>query len=75
MNVKVVLNREGVRELLRSEEVQECLMQEAAARCPEGCALDARVGTNRANVRIVTATEEAYREHLESNTLERAIGG
>lgn len=75
MKCKVALNSEGVRELLRCEEIQECLMQEAAARCPEGCALDPQVGTNRANVRIVTATEEAYREHLESNTLEKAIGG
>lgn len=75
MRVKVVLNTEGVRELLRCEEIQECLMQEAADRCPEGCALDAQVGTNRANVRIVTATEEAYRDHLENNTLEKAIGG
>ena len=75
MKCSVSLNREGVRELLRSAEVQECLMQEAAARCPEGCALDAQVGTNRANVRIVTVTEEAYLDHLENNTLEKAIGG
>lgn len=75
MGVKVELNREGVAELLRSSEVLECLMEHAAARCPEGCALSEYVGARRANVRITTATEEAYRDHLENNTLEKAIGG
>ena len=75
MSVEITLNREGVRELLRSEEVRERLMEEAAARCPEGCALSDYTGANRVNVRITTATEEAYREHLEHNMLEKAIGG
>lgn len=74
MSVKVELNSEGVRALLRSQEVMDALLEEAAARCPDGCALSEHVGTNRCNVRIETATEEAYRDHLENNTLEKAIG-
>jgi hypothetical protein len=74
MSVRVELIPEGVRAMLRSEEVQQRLMEEAAQRCPDGCALSEYVGRNRANVRITTATEEAYREHLEYNLLEKAIG-
>ena len=59
---KLTLNKKGVRELLRSTEVQTMLRGEAEARCPAGCSVDIKVGTNRANARIKADTAEAYRD-------------
>lgn len=67
------LNREGVRELLRSDEVTAMLEAEARARCPEGCSVNTYTGKNRANAEITTKTAEAYRANLENNTLLKAL--
>ena len=74
--VKVVLIREGVRELLRSEEIQTELkrrgqrVQEAAG---AGYEMDARVGVNRANVQITAKTFRARKSNLKHNTLLKAL--
>lgn len=72
---KFELNREGVRELLRSQEMLDMVMQVAQERCPEECVVDGYVGQNRVNARISTATDEAYLDNLSNNTLLKAIGG
>lgn len=69
---KFELNRAGVRELLRSAEVQAVLEAEAhfrAASLGDGYAVNAMAGQNRVNVRIVAESQEARAENLRENTL------
>ncbi len=73
--VRIELNREGVRELLRSEEVQQMLAEEARSRMPAGCEVDTQAGKNRANARITAVTKAAVSDNLKNNTLLKAIGG
>ncbi len=70
------LNRAGVRELLRSSEIQAVLEAEAAARAAalgDGYTVNTMVGQNRVNVRIVAESREAREENLRDNTLLTAI--
>lgn len=74
--VRIELNRAGVRNLLRSSEIQTMLAEEANSRAAglgPGYDVSVCVGRNRANARIAAETEEARRENLEDNTLLRAI--
>ena len=71
---KFVLNKAGVRELMQSEEMQDVLLEYAksiATRAGEG--YDVFVGKTRANVSVYTATEEAAKDNLDNNTLEKAV--
>lgn len=72
--IRFELNREGVRELLRSQEMQDVLVeyaQQISDRAGDG--YDVFVGQNRANVTVETTTEEAYGDNLDNNTLEKAV--
>ena len=74
--VKVELNRAGVRELLRSEEVGDMIAAEAQARCAtlgDGYSVNTRTGRNRVNAEILAETYAARRDNLKNNTLLRAI--
>lgn len=71
---KFVLNREGVRELMQSQEMVDVLTEYAtqvAARAGEGYSV--YIGKTRANVSVVADTDEAYQDNLDNNTLEKAI--
>jgi len=71
---KFVLNREGVRELMRSDEMVGVLTEFAdrvANRAGDG--YSTHIGPNRANVSVVTDTDEAYYDNLDNNTLEKSI--
>ena len=71
---KFVLNRAGVRELMQSQEMQGVLVEfagQVAERAGDG--YDVYIGTNRANVSVVTATEEAAADNFDHNTLEKSI--
>lgn len=73
---KFELNREGVRELMRSQEMQNVLVGYASSvanRAGEG--YDVHVGSTRANVSVETATKKAREDNLENNTLEKAVRG
>ena len=73
-NLKFVLNRAGVRELMQSQEMQDVLVEfagQVAERAGDGYSV--YVGTNRANVSVRTETEEAMADNLDHNTLEKAI--
>lgn len=73
-NFKFVLNRAGVRELMQSQEMQDVLVSYAGAVADRaGDGYDVYVGRNRANVSVGTATEEAYYDNLDHNTLEKSI--
>lgn len=72
--IRFELNREGVRELLRGEAMQGVLMEYAQGVANSaGDGYSTWVGPNRANVSVTTATEEAYQDNLENNTLEKVI--
>ena len=73
-DIKFVLNRDGVRELMQSQEMQDVLVEfasQVADRAGDG--YDVYIGVNRANVSVRTATDEAAADNLDHNTLEKAI--
>ena len=78
MAVKFVLNRSGVRELLRSQEMMDVIRdyaQQVADRAGDGYGLSEYVGRNRVNVSIGAETKEASQDNYDNNTLLKALGG
>jgi hypothetical protein len=74
--VKVVLNSDGVRELLKSEDMQRVVSEQAhaiAGRCGAGYSDDVYVGKNRCNAMIYPETSAAKRDNLENNTILKAM--
>jgi len=70
------LNRAGVKELMKSPEMQSILTQKAAGirnRCGDGFDQDIRVGKNRANAMIWAETPKAKQENAENNTILKAV--
>lgn len=75
-NIRFELNPAGVRELLKSQEMQDVLVSYAgkvASRAGSG--YDVYVGRNRANVSVHTGTPEAAQDNYDNNTLEKAVRG
>jgi len=73
---RIVLNRKGMRQLLRSPEVLADLERRAeriAARAGDGMEPSAMVGKNRARASVITATHSARRAEATSRALTRAI--
>ncbi len=76
--VKVVLNRAGVRSMLKSGEMQGVLKSHAnaiAQRCGEGYGVDAYTGKTRVNVSVGAKTWKAAKDNSEHNTLLKSIKG
>lgn len=76
--VKVELNREGVRELLRSSEMESLLKEladNARSRLGDGYETDTYTGKTRVNASIRAVTREARRENIETNSLLKSLGG
>ena len=76
--VRIELNRAGVREMMRSAEMQGVLEEVASpvmTRLGAGYGQDSRVGKNRCNVSIHADSEEAKRDNMENNTLLKAVSG
>ena len=76
-NVRVKLNRSGVRDMLRSRAMKSICEEHARKlqqRCGAGYEVDSYEGTNRVNAMVYAATPEARRDALENNTLEKAQG-
>lgn len=77
--VEIVLNRAGVRELLRSKEIGDACMQAAVAyqsRLPAvgyGVTGGVYTGQNRVNVSVGALTEEAVKDNLANNTLLKSL--
>ena len=76
-NFKFVLNRAGVRELLKGAEMQgicssygDSIVNAAG----EGYKKTVYVGRNRANCSVKTDTPQAYYSNLKHNTLLNALG-
>ena len=77
-NLKVVLNRSGVRELLRSQEMMNVcthLAYEAKSKLGDGYEVSYRTGKNRVNASIAAVSPEAIKENKRKNTILKAMGG
>ena len=74
--MKFKLNSDGVRELLKSQEMQSVLNEKATGiknRCGEGYTQDVYVGKNRANAMVKAETYQAKRDNLKNNTILKAV--
>lgn len=76
--VRFELNKAGVRELLRSQEMMTVCKEYAdriRSRAGAGYEVSTYVGTNRVNASVYADTYEARRDNYENNTLLKARGG
>ena len=76
--VKVELNSEGVRELLKSPEMKaycEQLARGIAGRAGDGYQVTTYTGRTRVNASVIAATSEAKRDNMKNNTLLKAVKG
>lgn len=76
--IKVELNSEGVRELLKSAEIQkECMdyAQHFAIRAGDGYEAGTRNYPERSGAVVRAATFKARRDNLKNNTLLKAVSG
>ena len=76
MKHEIVLNSAGVREMLKSPEMQALLLERAneiAARAGEGYTTDVFAGKTRANASVFANTPEAIRDNLDNDTLLKAL--
>lgn len=74
--VHIELNRDGVRELLKSPEMMAICASEAqaiAGRAGTGYEVSTYTGKTRVNASVITATEEAMRDNYKNNTLLKAV--
>lgn len=74
--VRVVLNRAGIGDILKSQEVQADLQRRAAriaAAAGPGMEATSRIGRNRARASVVTATPDARRSEATTRALTRAL--
>lgn len=75
---KFVLNREGVRELLRSKEMADICLEyanRAQGRLGAGYEVTTHTGTNRVNAEIAAATYAAKRDNSKNNSILKAVFG
>ena len=73
---KIVLNRSGIREMLRSVEVKNAIKEQAdqiADRCGEGYEAGSTIGRQRALAHVRAATPEAVRDNYDNNTILKAV--
>ena len=76
--VKIVLNRAGVRELLKSPEMQSIideLATDVASTAGEGFTKEVRQAGTRGYAHIHAETPKAYYHNAKHNTLLKALGG
>lgn len=76
--VEIVVDYEGVGELLKSQEMQDLLTEVANQLTPTDVADGGYkpavfVGKKRTNARITTTTGDAMRDNLENNTLLKCL--
>lgn len=75
-DVKITLNKAGVRELLRSEEMKAVCKDHAIAalsRLGPGYEVSTMTGKNRVNAEIKAVHYKAKRENMENNTILKAL--
>lgn len=77
-NVRIELNSNGVRELLRSNEMREiceAYANKAGSRLGEGYAVSSMIGKSRVNASVYAESYEAKKENAENNTILKALRG
>ena len=75
-NIKFELNREGVRELLRSSEMMQICenhANKAQAQLGSGYSVSTHVGKNRVNASVGAQTYAARKENSENNSILKAV--
>ena len=75
--IKIVLNRKGVRELLKSQPIADACGEQAEqvkARAGEGYEVRQRNYPERTGYAVIAETDEAKRDNLKNNTLLKALG-
>ena len=76
-NLKVVLNTQGVRELLESDEMLAVCQEHAeeiAKRCGDGYASGYFKGTDRWKSTVYADSQEARKDNSKNNTIVKAVG-
>ena len=74
--VRIVLNRKGVRELLKSQEMRAMLNERAQnikARLGDGYKADTYVGS-RVNAMVWASTRKTIKDDMDNNTIIKAMG-
>ncbi|MEG2394005.1 MAG: hypothetical protein RR825_00785 [Ruthenibacterium sp.] len=74
--VKIVLNGQGVRALLKSAEMLAICEAHAAAvreRCGAGYSVSRFTGKNRVNASVKAVTRKAKRDNMKNNTILKAL--
>ncbi len=74
--VRVELNSEGVRELLRSDEMKtvcEDYANSALSRLGQGYEVSSMTGKNRVNASVKAVSRKAKKENRENNTILKAL--
>lgn len=77
-NVEIVLNDEGVRELLKSDAMMQICKQyadRAAGSLGDGYVVSTHVGKSRVNAEVAAESFKARRDNLKNNTILKALGG
>lgn len=77
-NVKVVLNSEGIRNLMKSEEVESEVSKKAAniqKKCGSGYETDTYQAGTRVIASVYTEDPGTIKDCLENNTLLKAVSG
>lgn len=74
--MKFKLNRQGVSQLLKGQEMMSIVEKQASniqSRCGDGFATDSHVGRNRVNAMVYADTIPAKRRNNRENTLLKAM--
>lgn len=76
--VKFELNREGVRDLLKSKEMMDVCQKyanNALGKLGDGYEVTTHTGSNRVNAEVAAVTYAAQKENLSDNTIIKAVFG
>lgn len=76
--VKIVLNREGVRELLQSQAIMDICKSyadRAVAQLGDGYEVSTMVGKTRVNAEVAAVSYAAKVENSQTNSILKAVGG
>lgn len=76
--VRFELNRQGVRDLLRSKEMMDVCQEyanNALGELGDGYEVTTHTGTNRVNAQVAAVTYAAKKENLSDNTIIKAVFG
>lgn len=76
--IKFKLNYQGVRELLKSEEMMavcKSYADKAVSSLGDGYEASTYTGKSRVNASVIATTYKARKENSENNTILKAVGG